>query len=179
MKIYYSNPFSLEKNFGKAINEFCELIPNDEDWVVIQDGDMMYLQPDFGKVIYDNIQANKDKFALFGCMTNRLAGPAQCHAGVLNDDHDILNHLKIAKQYSGTECIEISEVAGVFMAFSKGTWLKAGKFIEQEKLYSFDRDFCKRVRNCDLKIGLMTGLYVYHQYRPWSNCPKDDTNHLI
>jgi hypothetical protein len=176
IKIWYSNPFSLEKNFGKAINEFCELIPNNEDWIVIQDGDMMYLQPDFGRVIHDHIQANKDKFALFGCMTHRLANPKQCHNGELSDDHNILNHLEINKVYSGTECIDVTGIAGLFMAFTKGTWLKVGKFKEND--YTVDTDFCVKVRNKGMKIGLMKGLYIYHQYRPWSKSPHLYDKHL-
>ena len=176
MNVWYSNPFSLDKNFGKAINDFCELVPNLEDWIVIQDGDMTYLQPDFGKVIHDHIQANKKEFALLGCMTNRLAGTHQCHKGQMSDDHNILNHLEIAKTYTGNQCLEASGVAGVFMAFSKDTWLKVGKF--KENTYTFDTDFCNKVRSKGLKIGVMQGLYVYHQYRPWSKTPKSDIQHL-
>lgn len=176
MNIWFSNPYSRTKNFGKAINDFCEIVPDDQDWIVIQDGDMMYLDPYYGTKIHAIIEANKDRFALFGCMTNRLGSPHQLHNGQISEDHNILNHIEIAKQYSGLKCLEVDGIAGVFMAFQKSTWKKAGRFIMND--FSFDTMFCNKVKELGLKIGLMQGLYVYHQYRPWSKSPKNYTLHL-
>jgi hypothetical protein len=50
LKIFYSNPFDLDKNIGKAYNEYLASInANDDDWIVLQDGDILYLTPDWGK----------------------------------------------------------------------------------------------------------------------------------
>jgi hypothetical protein len=52
LKIFYSNPFDLNKNIGKVYNEYLSsLNANDEDWVVMQDGDILYLTGDWGKRI--------------------------------------------------------------------------------------------------------------------------------
>jgi GT2 family glycosyltransferase len=175
MRIWYTNPFSVEKHFGKAINEFCEIIPNDSDWIVIQDGDMMYLSPNWGEIIQKTIERNQD-YSLLGCYTNRLRGLHQVHEGRFSNDHNILNHLEIAKGYSGFEVEPCKTIAGLFMAFPKSTWKKVGGFIE--KGYTFDSDFSTKVRKAKMKIGLMKGLYVYHQYRPWAKNPFDNIKHL-
>lgn len=176
MKIHYSNPFDIDKNIGKAYNEFCDMVPNDEDWIVMQDGDMMYLSPDFGKNIHDTIQKHGDKYALFGCYTNRLASTHQLHLGAFSNDHDVLNHLEIAKQYTGTDVTETHGIAGLFMCFQKKTWKAVGGF--QENSHTFDSHFSVKVKRKGFKIALMKGLYVYHQYRPWSDHPKNDVKHL-
>lgn len=176
MKIFYSNPYSIEKNFGKAINEFCELVPEDA-WIVIQDGDITYLTPDWGTIIYNTLKDNGDKFGLIGCFTGRLAVKGQLHNGTFSDNHNILDHIEIANGYSSTEIKEVHHpIAGMFMAFRKSTWTKLKGF--KENTYSFDVDFSVRVRALGMKIGLMQGLYVYHQYRPLSKNPREDIKHL-
>lgn len=173
MKIWYSNPFSIEKNFGKAINDFCALIPNDDDWIVIQDGDMMYLQPDWGVTIHKTLEIHGSEYDLFGCYTNRLREGHQLHKGTFNPIQDITLHFEISKMYKGYDVEPIKSIAGLFMAFQKKTWIKVGGF--KEKTYAFDSDFCRKVG----KIALMKGLYVYHGYRIWSNNPTTDIKHLI
>jgi hypothetical protein len=176
LRIWYSNPYSVEKNIGKAYNEFCDLVPNEDDWIVMQDGDMMYLRPDFGSVIHDTLQKHGDKYQLFGCLTNRLASTHQLHENTFSNDHDIMNHLQIAKQYDGTEVVDTHGIAGLFMCFQKKTWKKVGGF--QENTHTFDSEFSVKVKRKGMKIGIMKGLYVYHQYRPWSNSPRTDVKHL-
>jgi GT2 family glycosyltransferase len=175
-EIWYSNPYSITKNFGGAINKFCEIVPNDNDWIVIQDGDILYLNHDWGKVIHDTLQANTE-YDLLGCFTNRLRLPNQLHLGQFNNDHDIRNHFEISKLYSGTEIIPTKNIAGLFMAFRKSTWKLVNGF--KENTHSFDTDFCMRLRLRGKKIGLMKGLYVYHSYRIWSQSPTEDIKHLL
>jgi hypothetical protein len=65
---------------GGAINQFIKsLNASDNDWIVIQDGDMLYLTADWGKRIYDALQKDGDNFGLVGCYTNRLRGRHQLH----------------------------------------------------------------------------------------------------
>jgi len=97
MKIFYSNPFSLDKNIGKAYNEYLASInANDEDWIVLQDGDILYLTPDWGKRIHDALSLDGDKFGLVGCYTNRLRSKHQLHEKSFSNDLNIRNHYNIA-----------------------------------------------------------------------------------
>ncbi len=178
-KVWYSNPYSTDKNIGKGLNEFCELVP-DDDWICLQDGDMMYLTSDWGKQIEDVVKGVGNEFGLIGCVTNRLGRSIQ-RIGEMNNDHDILNHYKIANEikennYGIVEDITDKKfIAGLFMLFPKSVW-KECKFVENS--ISFDDSFSKLVRSKGYKLGLMKGLYVYHLYRGWSDNPTKERAHL-
>lgn len=181
VKIFYSNPFSTEKNIGKAYNEFCESCPDDA-WICLQDGDMMYLTPDWGKQIEDVILKHGNKYQLYGCVTNRLGRNIQIADGVDYDNHDIKYHTQKAFEikdmfYGQVEDITKKRyIAGLFMIFHKSTWQKH-KF--EENTPYFDDYFSKKITQANGKLGLIKGLYVYHQYRIWSDNPKVDNKHLI
>lgn len=178
-KIWYSNPFNTDKNIGKALNEFCELVP-DGDWICLQDGDMMYLTPDWGKQIEDVVKSVGDTYGLIGCVTNRLGRNIQ-RVGDMDDNHDILYHYEIAKDikesnYGVVEDITNKRyVAGMLMLFPKKVWSDV-KFPENN--IAFDDAFSKAVTRKGYKLGLMRGLYVYHFYRAWSTNPKTSRAHL-
>lgn len=179
-KIHYSNPYATDKNIGGALNEFCSMVP-DGDWICLQDGDIMYLTPDWGKQISEAVMKHGDRYDLIGCMTNRLARPIQRHQGEFSNDHDIRNHYRIAKDLSEQNWAEVKDItssryiAGMFMLFPKTTWNKV-KFIEDN--IAFDDQFSKGVIRARGRLGLMTGLYVYHLYRLWSDSPVGDRKHL-
>jgi GT2 family glycosyltransferase len=174
--IYYSNPFAIDKNIGKAYNKFCELVPNDDDWIVLQDGDMMYLTPDWGNRINEAIHQNGQDFALLAPVTNRLNVPHQLHNNQFSNDHNIINHFNIAKGYNNPTAKEVESVAGVCMIFQKKTWKKIGGFVENSR--TFDTQFCIALKKKGFRIGLIQNLYVYHQYRIWSETPQKDVKHL-
>lgn len=178
-KVWYSNPYSTEKNIGKALNEFCELVP-DGDWICLQDGDIAYLTPKWGKQIEDTIKKYGDTFGLIGCMTNRLGRQIQ-RAGDLNDHHDMQRHSEIAFEMENKHYAEVEDitdkryVAGMFMLFPKSVW-KECKFPENN--IAFDDAFSLSVIKKGYRLGLMKGLYVYHLYRIWSDNPIRDRAHL-
>jgi glycosyltransferase involved in cell wall biosynthesis len=181
IKIWYSNPYSTSKNIGKALNDFCELIP-DKDWICLQDGDMIYLTPEWGKQIEDVVKSHGDKFGLIGCMTNRLGRSIQ-RVGEMDSNHEMLYHYEIAKElrdknYGVVEDITKKKyVAGLFMLFPKLLWNKVNF---KENNAAFDDVFSKEVTRKGYKLGLMKGLYVYHFYRGWNDTnPSKDRAHLL
>jgi hypothetical protein len=179
MRIFYSNPFSLDKNIGKAYNEYLSCLnANDEDWIVIQDGDIMYLTADWGKRINDALCLYGNKFGLVGCYTNRLRSKHQLHGNAFSYDLNVRNHFEIANSYKEEGIQEIKEyIAGFFMAFQYKTWKKI-KFTENS--LAFDSLFSMRVKELDLKIGLIRSLYVFHGYRLWTDDePWNDKKHLV
>lgn len=179
LKIFYSNPFDLDKNIGKAYNQYLSsLNANDDDWIVMQDGDILYLTPDWGKRIHDALSLDGDKFGLVGCYTNRLRSKHQLHNKAFNYDLDIKNHYEIAKSYGGVGIQEIKEyIAGFFMAFQYKTWKKI-KFAESS--LAFDSLFSMRVKELGLKVGLIRSLYVFHLYRIWAEKePWNEKKHLL
>lgn len=177
--VYYSNPYRSDKNIGKAYNDFIKgLKANDEDWIVLQDGDIMYLTPDWGKRIEDALALDGDKYGLVGCYTNRLNSKWQLHQNTFSEEMDIRKHYEIALtyQYEGIkECNHI--VAGCWMAFQYKTWKKIGGFIENN--ISCDAIFNSKVRDLGLNIGLIRSLYVFHLYRVWAEKePWNERKHL-
>lgn len=180
LKIFYSNPFALDKNIGKAYNEFVRsLKAEDEDWIVLQDGDILYLTHDWGKRIHDALALDGDKFGLVSCYTNRLRSKHQLHGKEFNYDLNVQKHYEIALSYQGDGIQEIKEyIAGFFMAFQFKTWKKAKGF--KENSAAFDSIFSVQVKELGLKIGLIRSLYVFHGYRLWAdNEPWNDNKHLF
>jgi GT2 family glycosyltransferase len=180
MNIYYSNPYSTSKNFGKAINDFCRLVPNDDDWIVIQDGDIIYLTSDWGTRIEKGLEMDGDKFGLIGCYTSRLRNTHQLHNNQFSFNNDLFYHYLIAETYnkSGIQDIGKLNIAGFFMAFKKSTWIQVKGFDENTRV--FDTIFNNKVRALGMKVGLIRSLYVYHAYRIWSKSsqPWNDYKHL-
>lgn len=179
-KIWYSNPYNTEMNIGKALNEFCELVP-DGDWICLQDGDILYLTPDWGVQIEEVVKKHGSDFGLIGCMTNRLSRPIQ-RIEELNDNHDLKYHYETALKLSKENWAEVENItdkkyiAGMFMLFPKEVW-KKNKFVENSP--AFDDYFSRMVRKSGYKLGLMKGLYVYHLYRIWSETPTKERAHLV
>lgn len=181
VKVWYSNPYSTDKNIGKALNEFCATVPA-TDWICLQDGDMMYLTPDWGVQIDQVIKKYGDKYSLFGCVTNRLGRDIQRHNKEFSNNHDMQHHFKLAEEIKSKHWCEVEDItnrkyiAGMFMLFPKTLWNKI-KFKENSP--AFDDYFSKEVVKKGGKLGLMKGLYVYHLYRIWSNTPAKEKSHLI
>ncbi len=180
MKIHYLTPYSIEKNIGKAYNEACELVP-DGDWICLRDGDTMFLTPEWGQHIQQIAEvAIQSNYALVGCMTNRLATNSRQIIGEY-DNHDIKYHHMGAinrRELYGNEIIDFQHVlAAHFLLFPRSTWDKV-KFAE--KTVHFDTLFSNSVAKWG-KLGLATGLYIYHMYRIWSDQrqPQYDYQHLI
>lgn len=179
IRISYSNPYSTEKNIGKALNEFCENVP-DSNWICLQDGDICYLTSKWGKQIEDVIRLHGDKYGLIGCVTNRLGRPIQVIEGMY-DNHNVKEHAQKAIELETNHWGELEDIthkkyiAGMFMLFHKDVWKKC-KFPENN--IAFDDAFSKAVRKQGYKLGLMKGLYVYHLYRIWSDNPRTDRTHL-
>lgn len=178
VRIHYSNPWSSDKNIGRAYNEFCARVP-ENDWICLQDGDVMYLTDFWGKQIEDIIKLNP-QYALIGCYTNRLASPHQCYNGEFSENTDLIHHMEIAERlykdhYADVEHIH-KGIAGMFMLFPKKTWLKH-RF--RENTNAFDSFFSKEVLKAGGKIGLAKGLYVLHRYRLGKENPTTNIEHLL
>lgn len=178
VKIHYSNPWASDKNIGRVYNEFCAGVPAD-DWICLQDGDIMYLTDFWGRQIEDIVNLNGN-YALIGCYTNRLASPHQCHNGEFSENTDLMHHIEIAEKLYNDHYAEVEQIskgiAGMFMLFPKKTWLKH-RF--RENTNAFDSFFSKEVLKGGGKVGLAKGLYVLHKYRLGKENPKENIEHLL
>ena len=177
MSIYYFVPYSLERNIGKAYNQYMALLPNDEDYGVLMDGDTMFLTFDWGHAIAEVIKKLPDA-GIITCQTNRIRQKKQFYN---ESSPDILVHRLIAKtldeKYRGQFRKINSHISGFFMAIQKKTWKEVGKFPEADgTLLTVDNAFSRKVMRSEKDIYLMRGMYVFHYYRFAEG--KNYTGHL-
>ena len=165
--IYYFTPYSLEKNIGKAYNQYMSLLPNDEDYGVLMDGDIMFLTFDWGHQIAEVIKKHPDA-GIITCQTNRIAkNKVQLYS---EDSPDVLVHRLIAKdldnKFRGQTRQIRQSISGFLMIIQKKTWEEVGKFPEiPNKILDIDTRFSRMILNAKKTIYLMRGMYVFHYYR--------------
>jgi hypothetical protein len=178
MKIHYITPFATDKNIGREYNARIEELP-DDCWIVLRDGDTLFLTPNWGAQIEAIIQRHKDSFGVISCVTNRLRGLHQLHNHTFSECGDISKHVNIANALQEDYFDEVQStdsIAGLCMIFSKETW-KAHPF--KENTLKFDSLFCSAIRKAGGKIGIAKGLYLFHLYRWGKEHPADYIDHLI
>lgn len=177
--IYYLTPFCPNKRLGYIHNQYCALVPNDDDYICLLDPDTMFLHPYQQAWIESIVKEHGNEWDLLGCMTNRIGNEIQCYPeGDLFDERDINWHRIYADKIYKDELSRIEEtnlIAGFFMLFKKSLWNR----IKFEEIIQFDMKFCNAVKSAGGKIGIMKGIYIWHSYRLMSPNPKTDKNHLL
>ncbi|SMC45823.1 hypothetical protein [Pedobacter africanus] len=183
MEIRYITPFSTDShrhgypNIGGEYNQVISELP-DDCWIVLRDGDTMFLTSDWGRQIRQIIEANPD-YDLIGCMTNRVGVKEQLWYGEFTEG-DISKHIFMAYTAWNDHNVTVKPtnlVAGLCMMFHKSVWAKVGGFPAHDII--FDRVFCSKVLKFGGKIGIAQGLYIFHLYRWGQNNPQISINHLI
>lgn len=166
--IYYSSPYSIGKDLGKAYNEEMNRTPDPESWVCFTDGDCQFLTSDYGHQLQEIINKHPDT-GMFTCYTNRVGNLQQCYNGIINQDPNILNHKRIALQLQKEKRTEVKEInniiSGMLMLIKKSTWDLIHGAPEELGLLSIDNHISQRVLNAGMKIRLMEGVYIFHFYR--------------
>lgn len=174
-KIYEFIPYSHEKNFSKAINQYCSIVPNDNDWIIIRDGDTSHTTSHWQSIIREVILKHGNEYALFGAKTNRIGSTHQRVKGMFNI-YDMREHWKKGQELFETHQYNVEEnkngVAGFFMMFQKKTWNKI-KFDEsKDRCKYFDTYFFQDIKRAKFKSADILGLYVFHFYRIWEHSER-------
>ena len=165
--IYYTIPYSLTKNIGEAYNQYMSILPKDEDWLCITDGDIMFLNFDWGHIIQEVVDKLPDA-GLITCCTNRISkNKVQLHR---EDSPNILIHRLIAKRLDKEQRGKYSrvnkKVSGFLMIIQKRTWKEMGGFPAMPgKILDIDGLISRKILSMGKHIYLMEGLYVFHYYR--------------
>ena len=167
MHIYYGIPYSLTKNIGEEYNRYMRMLPRDDDWWVFTDGDICFLNFDWGHIIHEAIKKKPDA-GLFTCYTNRISKNKMQLYG--EDSPDILVHRLIAKKLDQDHRGELKKidrkVSGFLMAIQKRTWKQVGGFAAiPGKILDIDGLISRQILSIGKHIYLMEGLYVFHYYR--------------
>lgn len=184
MNIFYTTPFALDKNLGKAFNDYVRRLTNrPDDWVFFLDGDTQFLDPYWGKHIFDIVCKYPDT-GLFTCYTNRVGNLEQCYNLRCNSDPNLLNHFNLAQEIKQKYYYDVKEIkriiSGHMMGFSRKTWQEVGGFTENAgEILKVDNRFSKRILQAGKKILLMKGVYIFHFYRMHKVDYRHHKKHLL
>jgi hypothetical protein len=184
MKCHFISPYRTDRNIGLAINQAInDIHTNDEDWICLTDMDVLWLRPDSKSQLIEILSSTD--YHLLGATTNRLANDYQLcltwNGESAFNNTDIKFHLEIsnylhAQNYGNV--IPFQHVLAAFcLCFRVETWKLLGGF--EEGTITFDTTFSLHAQQHALKLGLMTGIYLFHGYRIDSDNPRYDVKHLI
>lgn len=160
--IFAATPFALDRNYGRACNEFMQLLP-DYGWGVIMDHDAMFTTPHWYRQISEAVAFQPS--AMFFAMTNRIASQWQRIGPESN--HDIAVHRAFGRERLQTRTLlditHTKGAGGVIMVVSKAAWKEVGGFVPY--LYCTDHRMMFAHRDVGRPVYLIEGLYLYHARR--------------
>lgn len=168
MNLYIFIAHDDEKNLAKAYNKCMDLL-SDDDWAVFLDRDAMFVQQDWYDIIKSSIKNNPD-YGFFVSMMNRVGNRVHIPADIDPNNHDIKYHVEVGKKLSQTNngvqrWTYSGLLSGVVMIVKKSVWKKIGEANENRRMLAVDNDLHRGCNREGIKVGLITGLYVYHWYR--------------
>jgi len=174
--VKYEIPYNTDTNIGVYYNESVSRLPSDDDYVCFVDGDTIFTTNKWGHQIEDIIRIHGENFGLFTCVTNRLGRIEQTIANTWESDdmkfHRNVGEILYKKNYSNVVDITKGKpMGGVMIMIRKGVWKKVGGFPEKG-LLGVDNEIFFRVKNKGLRIGMLSGVYLYHWYRGGNSANK-------
>ncbi len=153
---------------------------SDDDWGCFIDHDAMFTTSDWYPQMEAIIKANPE-YSCFTVVTNRAYASWQIPEGVNAINHDIKYHRDIGKalqEANGnrvndvTGCADLpappqtSPLSGVVILLKKSAWKQVPfRLMEPGRLTGIDNLLHIDLRDKGFKVGLMTGIYVYHWHR--------------
>jgi len=180
--IYHFTPF-FKGDISEGINRSVEAVPDDA-WICIRDADTMFLTWKQQWQLEEITQ--KTDFGLLGCLTNRCY-PTYCmYEGKLSENYDILYHVDLAKRLEKEHWGEVEDAVelgskdgsegllyGQFLLFPKKVWKEVGGF---QGHINHDFEFSRRVLKAGHRLGVATGVYIFHAFRPGVKIPWFEAN---
>lgn len=170
--LHFVTPYSFEQRLFRAYDQEFNRLKSDSDWLCMTDGDVAFLNADFGHHIQEYIDAYPGT-GLFTCYASR------CHYKYMipNDGNenstDILFHRKIAIRHAKDLHLAVKpiekNVAGHVMVMRKSTWLEIRGIVyeraKHETIEAIDTAISKALHQLNHSILLMRGIYVFHYCR--------------
>ena len=180
-KFHFIQPYSMKSppNIGGSINQAIEQLHADgEDWIILTDHDVCWLRSDSKRQLISILETTE--YDVLGPVTNRLSMPHQVIDGMFDvmsfDEHVRVGNYLHERNYG--QVISTSDILAAFcLCFRVSTWRSLGCFLENS--IQFDSVFSCDAINKGYKLGIMSGIYLWHSYRILSDCPKFDISHLI
>ena len=170
--IWFFTPYSFEKRMFEAWDKYMGLVPDPEDWVCMMDGDILFLLADFGHQLQEYIDLYPGA-GMFTCYASRAHRKAFIPKGTNIKEASILYHHskaeKMRKDFQGKVKVIPEESLGHLLMMKKGIWLKirdrVAELCAKQKILGVDVRISRAVREQEMKILLMRGVYVLHFFR--------------
>jgi len=182
MNIYHFMPYSNSGNYAEELNRYVSIVPNDDDYICIWDGDTMRTRSQWGDDVKEMIEKNP-VFDLLTCLATRTGTRSQMLATGISYETDLMRLHKIVENYHGGKNYKAFEtnapVAGFFLCFKKKLAVEI-PFPEKPReggILGVDTAWCRNLLAANKKIGVVLRLVVIHFYR--LNKKRRDTDHLI
>jgi len=162
INIEFVVPYAFDKNLGAEYNRIFE--NTKADYVCLMDGDIMFLNNDFGHQIAKVIELHPDG-GIYTCLTNRIGNPEQRYKGALSSERSITHHKRIAdkllkdKKYAVKKATMRTSM--LLSVVPKKVW---EEFKFKDGMMGVDWHFSSRVME-KYPVYIMQGLYIFHFYR--------------
>ena len=179
-------PKEHDKDVAWICNHYMSLLPNDDDWACFIDHDAVFTTKTWYHQLNDIIKKNPE-YSCFTGMTNMVYASWQIPKG-LENNHDIIYHrgigAKLEEENYGqvidvTDCSESlllpqpvapprnrAPLSDVVLLYKKSAWKEVPfrRFYKQENMimYGVDNMLHLDLKKKGHKVGLMTGIYLYH-----------------
>jgi hypothetical protein len=156
-----SQPYALDMNYGRALNEHMDLIPEGA-WGCFLDHDAAWTTRDWYRQILEAI-AFRPEAGLFTAVASRI-GPRWQRAGE-RDSHDMTRHRAIGEERARSnrtllDATDTKGIGGVVMVISKDAWRSVGGFVDGMRCVDHMMHFAQRAAG--RSIYVIESLYVYH-----------------
>lgn len=165
--IHYGTPYSLEKRFGHAANQFMRMLPEPRDFGCLVDADAVFTTHFYGTLIQQVVDENST-CRLFYALTNRIGCPWQRDETICGDDMRF--HREYGRRLAEMHGSAVREVqgeqvpgSGFLILVRKDLWQEVP--FQEQGMLGVDWDFFRRVAQRGERILQMQGLYLYHWYR--------------
>jgi len=173
-------PKEHDRDLAWTYNEYMRGLPSDDAWGCFIDHDAVFTTSDWCSQMETIISQNPE-YSCFTAMTNRAYASWQIPEGVNSINHDIRYHREIGKSLQEangkrvndvTGCANLpappptSPLSGVVILYQKRAWKQVPfRLMQPGRLTGVDNLLHLDLRDKGFKVGLMTGIYVYHWHR--------------
>lgn len=155
---------------GRAYNQNCAIVPNDDDWICLMDGDTAFLNVTWGKQIAKTIEDNP-QVDVFTCWATRIGSKVQRFAGQISEERDVVKLKEMVvqceQQHYGKVSIINREISGLLMVFKKSLWKEFPfpEYTASGTILGIDTEWSNRLLAAGKTIARIDGLLLFHYYR--------------
>jgi glycosyltransferase involved in cell wall biosynthesis len=183
MNIFYLTPYSLSKKIGEAYNQYCSIIPNDDDWICLLDADCMLLSPEYGRHINEVLMSHGNDFDLFTSYATRIGNKQQqweSKCDVSGDMRFLYQEVMRCENLNWGKVTQLSKhVSGCLLLFKKRLWKEFNFPITSDEgsMLGIDKLWTKTLLESGKKIARMDGILLVHYYRLLTG--RSNKDHLL